>query len=63
MEPDHIAPAMAAANLKALGEGANARRAGRPRDANPHPWWRSEHGEWDEGWVYRDRELREGGSG
>lgn len=53
--PDRIEPAMAGANLKALGEGANARRADRPRDANPYPWWRPEHGNWNEGWDYINR--------
>ena len=55
-----IAPAMAASNLRALGEGANAARAGKPRSDNPWPWYRPEHANWNEGWDYTNR-TRESG--
>lgn len=50
-----IEPAMAASNLRALGQGANAARAGKPRSDNPWPWYRPEHANWNEGWDYVNR--------
>ena len=58
MSDEEEGPAMAAANLRALGEGANARRDGKARDDNPYPWWRSEHNEWNEGWAFIDSQTQ-----
>jgi hypothetical protein len=46
---------MTVSNLKALGAGTNARRAGQPRSVNPWPFYRPEHKEWNEGWNFSHR--------